>query len=595
MFGEEIFVGEEEEKTEGRGGQYLPRLLPYFSKYRRQVMTAAFLLLFSTVLSLFGPILLKHAIDVDIKNGSLGGLVRTSLIYLTLQITVFLIGYFQRIELSIVGEKAAADLKEKLYQHVLNMPISFFDQTPVGKLITRVESDTEALKNLFTSTAVVLVQDLVLLLGMSVVMIWVNFKLYLLILVLLPPFVIAFWWFQKRVRPVYVEIRKKVSEINNFINETLSGLSVVQVFNQEENFSRKMDRLNSEKFQKEYVGMTLWYRIWYLVDFGEVLGLVLILGVGGLWALKGFITIGTLFLFVSYITRLFTPLRGLSDQINVIQRALASAERIFGILDKPLEGKQEIQPFQKRLSQGIEFSQVYFAYEGREWVLKDLNLEIHKGEKVALVGETGGGKTSIVSLLLKFYSPQQGMIFIDGENLQVLEKRSLRRKIGFVPQDVLLFPGSVLDNLRLFDENISTEMVLEAAQRARIHERILEFPKGYETDLIERGINLSLGERQLLAFARALVFNPELLILDEATSSVDPHTESLIQEGLEELLKGRTAIVIAHRLATIQMVDRIVVVHKGRITEEGTHDELLRRDGYYARLYRLQYLGQDIG
>jgi ATP-binding cassette subfamily B protein len=352
-----------------------------------------------------------------------------------------------------------------------------------------------------------------------------------------------------------------------------------------------MSRLNAEKFQKEYVGMKLWYRVWFLVDFGEVLGLVFVLGLGGLWALKGWITIGTLFLFVSYIARLFGPLRGLSDQLNTIQRALASAERVFGILDRAQEGEGATRPLRGNFSHEIAFRGIQFAYEGRELVFRDLNLRIQKGEKVALVGETGGGKTSVVSLLLKFYAPRAGHITIDGQDLQEIEKRSLRKQVGFVPQEVILFPGSILDNLRLFDETIPEEQVFEATQRVHVHERILEFPNGYETDLIERGINLSVGERQLLAFARALVFNPAVLILDEATSSVDPLTEGLIQEGLEVLLRGRTAIIIAHRLATIQMVDRIVVVHHGGIVEEGTHLELLEKGGYYAKLYELQYVG----
>ena len=590
MFGEDVFYLEEESKTKGLGRKLLPRIMPYFRKYRAKIATAALLLLFSTVLSLFGPLLLKHAIDVDIAKGSVPGLIRTSVIYLVLQLVVFLIGYFQRIELSKVGEKAAADLKENLFQHILNLPMSFFDRNPVGRLITRVESDTEALKLLFTSTAVVIVQDFALLIGMSVVMILVNWKLYLLILALIPPFIYFFYWFQKRVRPIYVEIRRKVADINNFINETIWGLPVIQAFNQEKNFSDKMNLHNQEKYQKEYIGMKLWYRVWFMVEFGEVLGFVLVLGIGGIWALRGLITIGTLILFISYIMRLFMPLRGLSDQLNVIQRAFASGERMFGILDTRPEEEGKVIPHTTTFQKGIVFDAVNFAYEGREWVLKDINLKIQKGEKVAMVGETGAGKTSIIGLLLRFYEPQLGRILLDEHDLHKLDKHTLRHYIGFVPQDVILFPGSILENLRLFDETITEDTVHNAAKRARIHDKILGFPDGYKTNLIQRGINLSQGERQLLSFARALVFNPQILILDEATSSVDPHTEHLIQEGLTELLKDRTAIIIAHRLATIQMVDRIIVLHKGLIVEQGSHAELLSKEGYYYRLYKLQYL-----
>jgi len=610
MFGEDLFYLEEESKTKGFGKNLLPRILPYFRQYQAKIITAALLLLFSTTLSLFGPLLLKHAIDVDIPKGSIPGLIRTSIIYLLLQIVIFLIGYFQRIELAKVGEKAAADLKENLFQHILNLPMSFFDQNPVGRLITRVESDTEALKLLFASTAVVLVQDLALLIGMSVVMILVNWKLYLLILALLPPFVYFFYWFQNRIRPIYVAIRRKVADINNFINETILGLPVIQAFNQEKNFSAKMNLHNQEKYEKEFLGMKLWYRVWFMVDFGEVLGFVLVLGIGGIWALKGLITIGTLILFISYIMRLFSPLRGLSDQLNVIQRAFASGERMFGILDTKPENTGEIKPLIR--PSRIIFDAVNFAYQPRssekiennppgqtktseaEWVLKDLNLNIQNGEKVAIVGETGAGKTSIIGLLLRFYEPQIGKIFLDEYNLQKLDNHTLRRYISLVPQEIILFPGSILENLRLFDETISETIVYDAARRARVHNKILGFPDGYNTNLIQRGINLSQGERQLLAFARALVFNPEILILDEATSSVDPHTEHLIQEGLVELLKNRTAIIIAHRLATIKLVDRIIVLHKGKIVEQGTQQELIRKKGYYYRLYKLQYLTQGV-
>jgi ATP-binding cassette subfamily B protein len=593
MFGGDLYSEQEELKTSGLGIKLLPRIWPFFRKYQRQVVIAGLMLIGSTVLSLFGPVLLKHAIDVDIVHGSIPGLLRTGAIYLILQLIVFGVSYFQRIALAQVGENAVADLKEKLYQYILRLPVSFFDHNPVGRLITRTESDTEALKQLFATTAVVLAQDIVLLAGMSVVMAIVNWKLFLIVIGLFPPFLFGFNWFQKKVRPVYVSVRRTVAEINNFIAETIRGLPVVQALNRQDYFAAKMDTLNRDKFRKEMKVQLYWYRIWFLVDFGEVIGFVLVLGIGGLWALRGALTIGSLFLFVSYITRVFQPIRGLSDQINVMQRALASAQRMFGIFDTAPEQATTANQPAARFAQALQITGMDFAYEGRETVLKGINLEVRRGEKVALVGETGSGKTSIVSLLLKFYEPQVGRILIDGKDLRTIDNRSLRRQVGFVPQEVILFPGTVLDNLRLFDANVPAERVHAAAQRARIHAKILQFPQGYETNLVERGINLSLGERQLLAFARALVFDPEILILDEATSSVDPHTEHLIQEGLEELLKGRTAIIIAHRLATIQMVDRIVVVHKGRIVQEGSHQELVAVEGYYSRLYRLQYLAQD--
>jgi ABC-type multidrug transport system fused ATPase/permease subunit len=596
MFGEDIFYSEEEQtEVKGQSKKILIKLLPYFARFRVRIITAAVLLLVSTVLGLFGPILLKHAIDVDIKTGSITGLVRTSIIYLLLQVAVFVIGYYQRISLAYVGERAGALLKEDLYTHVIRLPIRFFDKNPVGRLLTRVDSDTEAIKNLFTTTAVVLTQDLVLLVGMSVVMAIINYKLFLIIVILLPPFIYAFWWFQNHVRPVYLKIRRKIAEINNFINESMQNLAVIQVFNRQDFSHHKLDLLGKEKFNHELAGMKMWYRIWYLVDFGEVLGLVLVLGIGGLWALKGFVTIGTLFLFASYITRLFMPLRGLSDQLNVMQRAIASGQRIFTIFDTEPESQiaADLPLISPNGKPKIQFSDVYFTYDkSKDWVLRDINLSIKNGEKIALVGMTGSGKTSIISLLLKFYLPQQGKILLDGNDLSAVNNQVLRSRFGFVPQDIVLFPGSVYDNLRLFDEKVPIERVKEASEQIGIRKTIENFPSGFDTDLISRGVNLSVGERQLLSFARALVRNPEILILDEATSSIDPHTEHIIQEGLQELLKDRTAIIIAHRLATIQMVDRIIVIHKGAIVEQGTHHELIKDRGHYYRLYRLQYLSQ---
>jgi ATP-binding cassette subfamily B multidrug efflux pump len=591
MYWDDTELDLEESKPTGKAGTYIRRLWPFFRPYLGRVIAAGALLLASTGMGLLGPVLLKRAIDVNIAQGDLRGLAFTSLIYFALQLGLLVTSYFQQVWLALVGERGAADLKQALFRHVLDLPMSFFDKTPAGKLISRVESDTEAMKMLFTRTSVVLVQSALMLGGMGIIMGVASLRLFLLVLVLLPPFVVAFWVFQKKVRPVYMQVRKTVAETNNLVSEALKSLPVIQVFCQQPRFAQRMDDLNRLKYKSELKATVLWYAVWMLVDFGEVLGVGLVLGVGGALALKGELTIGTLFLFVSYIARLFGPLRAISNQINVIQRAFASAERTFRVLDQSPEpaGKPAAGPL--RLKEAITCEHIDFAYDGENLVLRDVSLAVRKGEKVALVGETGGGKTSIVNLLMKFYQMQSGRIRCDAEDLAAMDKHRLRAAIGFVPQEVVMFPGSVLDNLRLFDDSIPREQVVEAARRVRIDGAILRFPQGYDTVLTEGGANFSLGERQLLAFTRALVLDPEILILDEATSSVDPHTEHLIQEGLEELLKGRTAIIVAHRLATIRMADRVLVVHKGRIAEEGSHDELLAREGIYSRLYRLQYVG----
>jgi ABC-type multidrug transport system fused ATPase/permease subunit len=583
----------EETKPTGKAGTYVRRLWPFFRPYLSRLLAAGALMVVAVALSLLGPVLLKRAIDVNIGHGDLRGLAVTSLMYLGIQLVVLIAAYLERVWLALVGERGAAGLKQALFHHVLELPMSFFDKTPAGKLISRVESDTEALKMLFTNTSVVLLQSVLMLIGMCVIMAVTSLKLFLLVLVLLPPFVVAFRLFQKKVRPVYMQVRKTVGETNNLVSETLKGLPVIQVFCQQKRFAQRMDDLNRMKYKGELKASILWSSVWMLVDVGEILGTGLVLGFGGVWALTGQLTIGTLFLFVSYITRLFGPLRAISDQINFMQRAFASAERTLHVLDQEPEpaGTPVKEPF--HLKEAITGENINFAYDGQNLVLKDVSLVVRKGEKVALVGETGGGKTSIVNLLMKFYQVQSGIIRCDKETVSTMDKHRLRSAVGFVPQEVVMFPGSVLDNLRLFDETISRDQVIQAAKRARIHDAIARFPQGYDAVLTEGGANFSLGERQLLAFTRAMVRDPEILILDEATSSVDPHTEHLIQEGLEELLKGRTAIIVAHRLATIRMADRVLVVHKGRIAEQGTHDELLAREGIYSRLYRLQYVGES--
>ncbi len=591
MWFNDFIPPEEETKPQGKAWEYLRRLWPFFSPYLGRIIAAGILVFLFSGLSVLGPVLLKRAIDVNIAQGDMRGLAITSLIYLFVLVGMLFSLYFQMVWLAQVGEKGAADLKEALFEHILRLPIPFFDRHPSGKLISRVESDTEALKMLFTRTAVVLVQSGLMLLGMSVIMVFTSWRLFLLVAVLLPPFVVAFYFFQKKVRPVYLGVRRVVADINNLVVEALKGLPVIQVFCQERTFVKRMDDFNRKKFQGEVRASILWYTVWFLVDFGEVIAIGLILGVGGVWVLKGLLTVGGLVLFISYISQLFSPLRTISDQINVIQRAFASAERTLQILNEVPEPEGKIKG-DIALRERIALQGVDFSYDGDEVVLKDINLEIKKGEKVALVGETGGGKTSIVSLLLKFYLPQKGKITFDDNELVEIDPKSLRRVIGFVPQEVVVFPGTVLDNLRMFDEKISLGEVSLAARRVRIDEAIRRFEKGYETVVAEGGANFSLGERQLLAFARALVRDPQILILDEATSAVDPQTEGLIQEGLQELLKGRTAIIIAHRLSTVQMADRVVVVHKGRIAEQGSHQELLAKGGIYSRLYRLQFVSE---
>jgi ATP-binding cassette subfamily B protein len=582
---------EEEELEKGKFDvKVLKFLLPYFKKHIFLFILINFLLLLGTFIMIISPVLVKRIIDVNLLKKDYHGLLITVFFYALLTITQYLLTFTQRVQITKLGEKIASQMKADLFYHLLYSPVTFFDKTPIGKIITRNESDIEALKLLFTSTGVTLFQDLVFLIGISIVMIIVNPLLYLILFLLFPLFFFAFYLFSKKIRPIYLTIRRKVAEINNLISETLQGLFIIQAFQKEDYFKKKMELLGKEKYEKEVKGMSFWYRLWYLIDFGEVLALTLVLFFGSLWALKGKVTIGTLVLFFSYIIQLFRPLKGLSDLLNVFQRAVAAGERVFSLTKMEREESDFKEKLEKKLEKGIRFVNVNFAYVPEIPVLHNINLEIKKGEKVALVGETGSGKTTIISLLLGFYQPTSGEIFIDELPYSKIKKAFIRRLISYVPQEIILFPGSVMDNLRLFNNEIPEEKVIWATKRLKIYERIMDFPEGFNTNILERGINLSLGERQLLSFARAMVFDPQIIILDEATSSVDPYTELLIQEGLFQLWEERTAIVIAHRLSTIKNVDRIIVIHKGKIVEEGSHEELLKKEGYYYKLYQLQYV-----
>jgi ATP-binding cassette subfamily B protein len=582
---------EEEELEKGKFDvKVLKFLLPYFKKHIFLFILINFLLLLGTFIMIISPVLVKRIIDVNLLKKDYHGLLITVFFYALLTITQYLLTFTQRVQITKLGEKIASQMKADLFYHLLYSPVTFFDKTPVGKIITRNESDIEALKLLFTSTGVTLFQDLVFLIGISIVMIIVNPLLYLILFLLFPLFFFAFYLFSKKIRPIYLTIRRKVAEINNLISETLQGLFIIQAFQKEDYFKKKMELLGKEKYEKEVKGMSFWYRLWYLIDFGEVLALTLVLFFGSLWALKGKVTIGTLVLFFSYIIQLFRPLKGLSDLLNVFQRAVAAGERVFSLTKMEREESDFKEKLEKKLEKGIRFVNVNFAYVPEIPVLHNINLEIKKGEKVALVGETGSGKTTIIYLLLGFYQPTSGEIFIDELPYSKIKKAFIRRLISYVPQEIILFPGSVMDNLRLFNNEIPEEKVIWATKRLKIYERIMDFPEGFNTNILERGINLSLGERQLLSFARAMVFDPQIIILDEATSSVDPYTELLIQEGLFQLWEERTAIVIAHRLSTIKNVDRIIVIHKGKIVEEGSHEELLKKEGYYYKLYQLQYV-----
>ncbi len=570
-------------------------LLPLLKPHKRPLLFCLFLLAGATLLSLYWPILLKRALDVDIKNSDFQGLLVTALGIGLLQAVALALQYVQRIKLETIGQGVMVDLKRKLFDHILSLDISFFDRNPVGRLMARIESDTEALRMLFTNTVVLLVGDLLLMVGIYAVMFYYSWQLTLILLAVVPCVGLLIYVFERKTTPRFLEVRKKVAELTATITEFLHGMSIVQIFHRGAYVRQRVDYANELKFVEDrYVNIAV-VLFFNTVFFFEPIGIGLVLFFGMLWVKSGALTIGTISLFIILIWRSFEPIWRVSEQLSTIQKAIAGAKRIFALLSEEQKLPDPVKPVHfSKLEKGIRFEHVWFSYTGDDnYTLKDVTFDIQVGKRVALAGVTGGGKSTVISLMLRFYDPQKGRITVDGIDLRDIPKAELRRRFALVLQDILLFPGDVHANIGLESEAITDEKILAAARTVEADRFIQKLPNGYRTEVSEKGANFSRGERQLLSFARALVADPDLLILDEATSSVDPETERTIQASLKKLLTGRTSLIIAHRLSTILDVDEILVIRNGEIIERGTHTELILMDGYYSKLFHLQFKTEE--
>jgi len=593
----ELYANEQvnaQEKTV-KSRQAFARLLPLLKPHKRPLLFCLFLLAGATLLSLYWPILLKRALDVDIKNSDFQGLLVTALGIGLLQASALALQYVQRIKLETIGQGVMVDLKRKLFDHILSLDISFFDRNPVGRLMARIESDTEALRMLFTNTVVLLVGDLLLMVGIYAVMFYYSWQLTLILLAAVPCVGLLIYVFERKTTPRFLEVRKKVAELTATITEFLHGMSIVQIFHRGAYVRQRVDYANELKFVEDrYVNIAV-VLFFNTVFFFEPIGIGLVLFFGMLWVKSGALTIGTISLFIILIWRSFEPIWRVSEQLSTIQKAIAGAKRIFALLSEEQKLPDPIKPVHfNKLEKGIRFEHVWFSYTGDDnYALKDVTFDIQVGKRVALAGVTGGGKSTVISLMLRFYDPQKGRITVDGIDLRDIPKAELRRRFALVLQDILLFPGDVHANLGLESEAITDEKILAAARTVEADRFIQKLPDGYRTEVSEKGANFSRGERQLLSFARALVADPDLLILDEATSSVDPETERTIQASLTRLMAGRTSLIIAHRLSTILDVDEILVIRNGEIIERGTHTELILMDGYYSKLFHLQFKTED--
>jgi len=569
------------------------RLLPLLRPHLGTLASGLALLVVSVATELAGPVVLRHLIDVDIASKSRNGILRSAGVYAGLFVVGTVANYAQVVVLTRMGLAIVTDLKKNVFRHLMGLSIAYFDHNPPGRLMARVESDSERLQALFSEVAIAVLRTAVLLLGALTVMFVTSWQVTLGILACAAPIAIGAVYYFRRMRGRYRRVRGLVARISGFVSEYMLGVPILQVFGYEAEAGRRLGALNENKLRTERATAIFENAFWGVLAAAEVGTVILLLYLGS-GRLSGVtMTVGTLILFAEYTRRVFWPLAVFSEQIGFIQRAFAAADRVFGVLDTPSatadrEGAVAAVPLDWR---EIAFDEVSFVYEGGTRALDRVSFRIARGETVALVGLSGGGKSTITNLLLRFYESTDGRVTLDGVDIRAYRQHAWRARIGLVQQDIHLFPGTVADNLRALVDEIGQDALERAAHTVGADRVIARLPRGYDEPLTEGGANLSMGERQLLSFARALVNDPDLLILDEATSSVDPGTERRLQQSMHQMFAGRTALIIAHRLATVVSADRILVVHEGRIVEAGAHDELYARRGMYRDLFDLQFQG----
>jgi len=539
---------------------------------------------------------LKREDLLVLRGRDIKGVFRIGLLVIFILVINFGLNFSQVYAMELAGQKMMHGLRMKIFSHLEELPVSFFDKNPVGRLVTRLTNDIQNVHEMFTSVLVNLVKDVLLVIGIIILLLELNRSLALVSFSVIPLIFVATLFFSRRARDAFREIRLRIAQMNSFFHENFSGIRVIQLFRREKENRRRFEKINEGYYLANMKQISIYAFFVPLVEILSSGAIGLLLWYGGGEVIRGMITLGVLVAFLSYIRMFFQPIRDLSEKYNVLQSAMASLERIFSLLDQNQRiseqvrlGTKPLAPRKEEIKGNIEFSHVSFSYNGEDRVLNDVSFSVREGETVAIVGATGAGKTSLLHLLEGFYDVEEGAIFVDGTDIREMDLTHLRSQIGLVMQDTFLFSGDIRENIRMGNMKIGDEKVREVARGVNAEKFIQRLPEGYRTKVGEGGEMLSAGERQLLAFARALSINPRVLILDEATSHVDPETERLIQEGLSRLLKGRTAVVIAHRLSTIQHADRIVVLHKGRVREIGSHAELMALKGIYFRLYQMQF------
>lgn len=589
------YKSEDEVLGKAYDSKLMKRLLGYVKPYKHFVIFAILMNIFVAALGPIRPYLTKIAIDDYIVNSDYDGLILIGVLLFGSLLLQAVIQYFLTYFTQYLGQKVLYDLRIQIFSHIQKLALRFFDRTPIGRLVTRATNDVEALGELFSSGIVMVFSDVFIIIWILAFMFFMDFSLSLVTLSVLPVLIYGTFLFRKKARESYRDVRLHLARLNSYMQEHVTGMSVVQIFRKEKDEFKKFSNINAD-FRAVNIKSIFYYAVFYpSVELLSSIAIGLIVWYGGGEIIQGALTVGVLFAFIQYTEMFFRPIRDLSEKYNIMQTAMASSERIFKLLDNHTVIKNPDIPVKLDGVKGkIEFQNVWFAYNNDDYVLKDISFTINPGETVAIVGHTGAGKTSIINILTRFYDINKGIILLDDINIESIDKRDLRKYISMVLQDVFLFSGNIKSNINLENEFITEEKIKEAAAVVGANKFIDRYENSYNEVVKERGATLSVGQKQLISFARALAYNPQILILDEATSSVDTETEFLIQQAIEKLLVGRTAIVIAHRLSTIQNADKIIVLHKGEIRETGNHQELLAKRGIYYKLYQLQYKDQEM-
>ena len=594
-----------------KGNAFL-RLMGYLKPYIKTVLICFVLVSILTAIDLYKPMLTGDAIDQYITQEAAAepltpdqrwaGVLKTGAIYIVVMVIGFLCNRMQYLMIQEMGQKIVYTLRMELMAHVQSLSMRFFDTTPVGRIVTRITNDTEAINDLYANIIVRLFRNVIKVIGLIAVMLMLDVKMALLSLVMVPVVAVLTFIFRRLSRKCYQVVKTRITALNTFLSEHLSGMRVIQIFNREKEKCDEFDQKNKELYDAGFREMMIFGIFRPLIYLSSIVATAIILGGGSSQVLTGAISIGTLYMFTQYISQLFQPIQELAEMFTTLQSAIASAEKIFTLMDVEPIVKEKADPVKPREIKGrIEFDHVWFAYETKDgetpdpdnpdncnWVLRDVSFVIEPGQKVAFVGATGAGKSSILNLIGRYYDVQKGAIRIDGIDIRDMSREQIRAAIGQVQQDVFLFTGDIKQNIRLRDESISDETIREAAHNTNASHFIERLPNQYDERVTERGATFSAGQRQLISFARTLAYDPTILILDEATANIDTETEQWIQEAVKHLMEGRTSIMVAHRLSTIQHCDRIIVMHHGKIRESGTHQELLEQDGIYKKLYQLQ-------